>query len=99
MTWLLLRLLPKALAYAEGGQRRYIVHALIAYIADLIVARTTFAEIAGKPQGKEKTVSDMLERLAHITNSLDPDYMLYRELALFINRKSPTGRHIKAVTS
>lgn len=97
MTWLLLCLLPKALAYAEGGQRKYIVHAFVAWVADVIVARTTFAEIAGKPQGNEKTVSDMLERLACVSNSLDPDYLLYRELALFINRKSPTGRHIKAV--
>lgn len=97
MTWLLLYLLTRALAYAEGGERRYIVHAFVAWVADVIVARTTFAEIAGKPQLGEKTVSDMLERLACVTNSLDPDYMLYRELALFINRKSPTGRHIKAV--
>lgn len=97
MTWLLLYLLPKALAYAEGGQRKYIVHALIAYIADLIVARTTFAQLAGQPRPGEKTVSDMLERLAHPYNSLDPNYLLYRELALFINRQSPTGAHIKAV--
>lgn len=97
MTRLLLRLLPKALAYAEGGQRKYIVHAFVAWVADVIVARTTFAEIAGQPRPGEKTVSDMLERLACVSNSLDPDYLLYRELALFINRKSPTGRHIKAV--
>lgn len=97
MTWLLLYLLPQALAYAEGGKRKYILHALIAYIADLIVARTTFAAIAGKPHKGEVTVSHMLERLAHPGNCFDPDYMLYRELALFINRQSPTGRHIKAV--
>lgn len=97
MTWLLLYLLPKALAYAEGGQRKYILHAFVAWVADVVVARTTFAKIAGKPQGKEKTVSDMLERLACVSNSLDPDYLLYRGLALYINRKSPTGEHIKAV--
>jgi len=61
------------------------------------VARTTFAQLSGKPRKGEKTVSDMLERLAHPYNSLDPDYLLYRELALYINRKSPTGAHIKAV--
>lgn len=97
MTWLLLRLLPKALAYADGSQRRYIVHAFVAWVADVIVARTTFAAIAGKPQTGEVTVSDMLERLACVSNSLDPDYLLYRELALFINRQSPTGEHIEAV--
>lgn len=97
MTWLLLYLLPQALAYAEAKERRYIVHAFVAWVADVIVARTTFAAIAEKPHKGEVTVSHMLERLACVTNSLDPDYMLYRELALFINRKSPTGRHIKAV--
>ncbi len=97
MTWLLLKLLRKALAYAEAGARRYLAHALVGYLADLVVARTTFAEIAGQPQQGEKTVSDMLERLAHPFNSLDPDYLLYVELAKFINRRSPTGRHIKAV--
>lgn len=97
MTWLLLYLLPQALAYAEGGQRKYIVHAFVAWVADVLVARTTFAAIAGKPQAGEVTVSHMLERLAHPDNCFDPDYLLYRELALFINRKSPTGEHIKAV--
>ena len=97
MTWLLLYLLPRALAYKEGGQTRYVLHAAIALIADVIVAHTAFACIAGWPQEREWTVSQMLGRLAHPYNSLDPDYLLYRELALFINRQSPTGRHIKAV--
>lgn len=98
MTWLLLYLLPQALAYAEGGQRKYIVHALIAYIADVVAARTTFAAIAGQPQPHEKTVSDMLERLAHPFNSLDPDHLFYVELAKVINRRSPTRRHIRSVS-
>lgn len=97
MTWLLLKLLRAALAYADAQERRYLVHAIVAYVADLIVARTTFAEIAGKPQPGEKTVSDMLERLAHPCNSIDQDYLFYVELAKLINRKSPTGLHIKAV--
>lgn len=97
MTWLLLYLLPQALAYADAGKRRYIVHAFVAWVADVVVARTTFAAIAGKPQAGEVTVSHMLERLAHPFNSLDPDYLFYVELAKIINRKSPTGRHIKAV--
>ena len=97
MTWLLLYLLPQALAYAEGGQRRYIAHAFVAWVADVIVARTTFAAIAGKPHKGEVTVSHMLERLAHPLNSLDPNHALYWEIALYINRQSPTGRHIEAV--
>lgn len=97
MTWLLLYLLPQALAYAEGGQKRYALHALIALIADVIVAHTTFARIAGKPNRNEWTVSKMLERLAHPYNMLDMNYPLYVELAKYINRQSPTGKHIKAV--
>ena len=97
MTWLLLYLLPQALAYSEAGKRRYVLHALAAFIADVIVARTSFAIVAGQPKPGEKTVSDMLERLADPFNSFDPDYMFYVELAKHINRKSPTGNHIKAV--
>ena len=98
MTWLLLYLLPYALAYKEGGQNRYIVHAAVALIADVIVAHTDFSALAGQPKVGEWTVSQMLERLAHPYNSLDPDYLFYRELALLINRTSPTGQHIKAVS-
>lgn len=97
MTWLLLYLLPQALAFADAGQRRYIAHAAMAFVVDVIVARTTFAAIAGKPQVGEVTVSHMLERLAHPFNALHPDYLLFVELGKYINRKSPTGRHIKAV--
>ena len=97
MTALLLLLLPGALRYTDGGERQFVLHAAIALVLDVIVAHTTFAAIAGWPKRDEWTVSHMLERLAHPDNCFDPDYMLYRELALFINRKSPTGRHIKAV--
>ncbi len=97
MTWLLLCLITKALAYAEAKERRYFVHAFVAWVADVIVARTTFAAIAGKPQAGEVTVSHMLERLANSSNAKHPNYLLYVELAHFINRQSPTGRHIKAV--
>ena len=97
MTWLLLLLLPGALKFADGKDWRYIGHAAIALVLDVIVARTTFAAIAGKPHKGEVTVSHMLERLAHPLNSLDPNHALYWEIALYINRQSPTGRHIEAV--
>lgn len=97
MTWLLLYLLPQALAYLEDGQRRYVLHAGIALLADVCVAHTSFAEIGGKPLPGEWTVSQMLERLCHPANCLHPDFGLFLELAKTINRQSPTGRHIKAV--
>lgn len=97
MTWLLLLILPGALRYIDGGERQFVLHAGIALVLDVIVAHTTFAAIAGWPKRGEWTVSQMLERLNHPFNSLDQNYLLYRELALHINRLSPTKEHIKAV--
>lgn len=97
MTWLLLKLLPKALRYADGKERKFVFHAALAWVCDVIVARTTLAEIAGRPAKGEVTVSHMLERLAHPFNSLDPNHALYWEISLYINRQSPTKDHIKAV--
>lgn len=97
MTWLLLKLLPGALRYTDGGERQFILHAAIALVLDVIVAHTTFAVIAGRPAKGEVTVSQMLERLCHPSNSMDPNHALYWELSLYINRLIPTKRHIKAV--
>jgi hypothetical protein len=96
---ILVWLLRPALMCVDGGSRKpaHIAAAVVAWVADLVAAHTVWAWFIGGLHPGEKTISDTLERLAHISNSLDPDYMLYRELALFINRKSPTGRHIKAV--
>lgn len=38
-----------------------------------------------------------LERLCHQSNSANPRYRLYVEIALEINRHSPTGDHIEIV--
>lgn len=97
MTWLLIKLLEKALQFADAKQKKYVAHALIAYVVDVFVARTTFAAIAGQPKGGEVTISHMLERLAHPSNSQHQDYLLFVELAKYINRKSPTRTHIEAV--
>lgn len=50
MTWLLLKLLPGALRYTDGGERQFILHAAIALVLDVIVAHTTFAVIPGVSQ-------------------------------------------------
>ena len=95
MTWLLLKLLPGALRYTDGGERQFILHAAIALVLDVIVAHTTFAVIAGWPRKGEWTVSQMLERLC--VQWSHPDRMLFVGLARHINRISPTRDHIKAV--
>jgi len=95
---LLILLLVPALKCVEGGSR-YVFHilaALLAYPVDLIIARTTFRAVIGRgPQGKERTVSDMLETICH--DPSHPDHQLCIEIAKKINRA--TGYpHIKAVT-
>ena len=96
---LVLLLLPKALLCVEGKQYRYVVHALVAWAVDIVVAHTTWRALGGAPQKGEWTISDTLERLCHPSNSASPRYRLYVEIALEINRHSPTGDHIKIVLS
>ncbi len=95
MTWLLLKLLPGALRYTDGGERRFVLLAAIVLVLDVIAAHTTFAVIAGRPRKGEWTVSQMLERLC--VQWSHPDRMLFVALAQHINRISPTKDHIKAV--
>lgn len=95
MTALLMILLPYALRYTDGGDKRYALHALVALVADVIVAHTTWALIAGWPKRGEWTVSQTLERLCLSFD--DRNQLLYAALARYINRQSPTHDHIKAV--
>ena len=95
MTWLLLKLLPGALRYTDGDERRFILHAAIALVLDVIVAHTSFAVIAGWPKQGEWTVSQILERLCREFDH--PDRLLFVALARHINRISPTRDHIKAI--
>lgn len=93
---LLILLLKPALDCVEGGSRNplKIIAALLAYAIDLIIANTTWRLIAGPLQGKEKTMSDSLERLCLDTSN--PDQELFIQIAKKIN--SATGyKHIKAV--
>lgn len=95
---LLIILLVPALKCTDAGSRNplHILAALIAWPLDLIIARTSFAAVAGRqPQGSERTVSDMLETLC--TDFKHPDQKLFVELAKKINRATGLP-HIKAVT-
>lgn len=96
MIFLFLLLLRPALLCVEGGSRKphHVAAALVAWVLDLIIARTTWRLVAGPLQGSERTISDSLERLCKDINN--PDWALYYSLARRINRLSPTGNHIKA---
>lgn len=95
MIFLFLLLLRPALLCVEGGSRKphHVAAALVAWVLDLIIARTTWRLVAGPLQGSERTISDSLERLCKDINN--PDWALYYSLARRINRLSPTGNHIK----
>lgn len=96
MIFLFLLLLRPALLCVDGGSRKphHVAAALVAWVLDIIIARTTWRLVAGPLQGSERTISDSLERLCLDINH--PDWALYYSLARSINRLSPTGNHIKA---
>ena len=96
---LLILLLRPAVACADNPKRYWYLApiAILAWFVDIISAHTTWALVAGWPKAGEVTISHTLERLAHSTNSSDPDYQLYRQIALKINRATKS-KHIKAVT-
>lgn len=96
MIFLFLLLLRPALLCVDGGSRKphHVAAALVAWVLDLIIARTTWRLVAGPLQGSERTISDTLERLCLDINH--PDWALFYSLARCINRLSPNGNHIKA---
>lgn len=89
-------LLEPALRCADGGDRRPHMVALtvIAWLADIVVAHTSWALVTGFPRKGEWTISHTLERLCVTDGPHQQDYIA---LAKWINKKSPTGAHIKAV--
>jgi hypothetical protein len=95
----LIALLRPALMCVDGGSRKpaHVAAAVVAWVADLVAAHTVWAWAIGGMQYGERTISDSLERLAHPYNAFDVNHPLYVNLALYINRQSPTGEHIKAV--
>ena len=96
---LLVLVLRPALQCADGGSRKpqHVAAALLGWVVDVLGVRTWWRLIAGPKQGRERTISDTLERLAHPYNMLDPNHALYVEWSKYINRVSPTQNHIKAV--
>ena len=93
---LLIFLLRPALCYAEGGEKKFVLIALVAFIVDAVIAHTTFRLIAGKPLKTEWTVSQVVQRIAN--DDTHDDQFFFIELAKFINKQSPTGKHIKLWT-
>lgn len=91
---LLILLLKPALRAAEGGSRKWydLLAVLIAYPLDIVIAHTSWALVAGRPQPGEWTVSQCLERL--VLDTQHQDHTLFVALARRINRASPTGQHI-----
>lgn len=86
---LLILLLKPALLWESNKLKYWYLTpvALVAFIADVVAAHTTWALIAGKPKKGEWTISKTLERLQH-------EDAFYKELARKINTYSPTGLHI-----
>lgn len=99
MTALFLLLLRPALMCVEGGSRKphHMAAALVAWVLDIFIAHTTWRLLAGPLQGRERTISDSLERLCKDTDH--PDWALFYSLSIYINRVSPTGEHIKSAKS
>lgn len=93
---LLLILLRPALLWESNKSRYWYLTpiALVAWVADMIAAHTTWVLMAGWPKPNEWTISHTLERLC---KEFSPDQIFYIALARKINRLSPSGRHIKAV--
>ena len=96
MITLFLLLLRPALMCVDGGSRKphHVAAALVAFVLDMLIARTVWRFIAGPLQGKERTISDSLERLCRHDDN--PDVAMFLEIAKKINRVSPTHNHIKA---
>lgn len=89
-------LLRPALLCVDGGSRKphHVLAALLAWVLDLIIARTTWRLIAGPLQPGERTISDSLERLCKDINH--PHWALFYSLSRYINSLSPGGKHIKS---
>ena len=93
---LLLLLKPALLWESDPWRHWYLLPlALVAWVVDVVIAHTTWALMYGWPKPYELTISHTLERLCRETKH--PDHALLWQIALKINRVSPTGKHIKAV--
>ena len=88
-------LLRPALAAVDGGSRNplHVLSALVAGVADVVAAHTTWPFVAGWPKAGEWTISHTLRRL--IQDFQHPDYLLFVAMTRRINRVSPTHSHIE----
>lgn len=94
---LLLLLLKPALLWESAPWRYWYLTpvTLAAWVLDVVIAHTTWALVFGWPKHYELTISHTLERLCR--DQSNPDHALLWQIALKINRISPTQDHIKAV--
>ena len=92
----LVLVLRPALACVDGESRKpaHLAAAMQGLVVNLLATVTWWRLIAGPRQGRERTISDTLERLCITPGERQ---QLFIEIAKEINRASPTGRHIKAV--
>lgn len=97
--FVLVLLLRPALVCVDGGSRRpdHVLVALVAALADVLAAHTTWALLAGWPKRGEWTISHTLERLCGPVWELHSRQALFIAIACEINQVSPTGRHIKVI--
>jgi len=95
---LLIILLKPALLCTEAKKYQYFPFALVAWVVDMIIAHTSWALIAGRPQKSEWTISQTLERLCNPSNSNHPDFKLFVAIGEKINKVSPTKNHIKILS-
>lgn len=98
---LLLTLAGPAIRYADDPQRNYwrvhvLVYTLFVWIIDMVLAHTVWAWYFGWPERKEWTISHTLERLCKTPGPYQQFHIAFSKK---INRESPTGNHIKAVSN
>lgn len=87
---------PALLGYEQPARYWYCVPlTVIAAVADLITCRTWWVMLAGWPTRGEWFVSQTLERLCVAPG---PNLALFREIGRAVNRKSPSGRHIRILS-
>ncbi len=93
-------LLRPALRCADGGSRAPgdVAAGFAGLLVDVLGRLTWWRVLAGDPCPGEKTISDSLERLCGPGWEWHPRRALFIEIAKEINRNSPTGQHIKAVS-
>lgn len=97
MITLFLLLLRPALMYAERRVEwwrfDYALGCVLAAVLDIIICQTIWRAWIGKMPPKALTISDTLETLV---DEPGPRQRLFIEIALEVNRISPSGEHIKA---